>query len=147
MTYDIKLSNSQFVKHPECVIHNPIWDHLANNLGLGKIVICDGDMYIYVYNSRTKEQERFFKFEIKTQGYYMKGRGQIQIHRMIDHALKNDPDCKYAGFYILWYLGESVGVRVNYRRKLSWKDFNKFLFGKLHIKPFDLDKCMKRNGW
>lgn len=147
MVYNMNFSNSQFVRHPEYVTYNPIWDHLANHLGLGRIIICDGDMYIYVYNPKTGNQERFFKFEVKKQGVYMKGRGQIQINRTIDHALKNDHDCNYVGFYILWYLGESIGVRINYIHKLSWEDFYKFIYGKVYIKPFDLDECVKRNGW
>lgn len=140
---EIKLSNSQYVNDPTKVIYNPIWDNIANVLGEGSLILNDGDMYICNY----KKQNLFFYFEIKRQGIYMNKRGQFHTHNIIDHALKNDQDCNYAGFYILWYLGEHRGVTVNYKNQLSWKDFYKFLRGDLSLEPFDIEHSMKRSGW
>ena len=140
---DMTFSNSQFVRDPTKVIHSPIWDKIANDLGEGSLVVGDGDMYVCNY----KNNDLFFGFEIKKQGVYMKARGQFSIHNVIDHALRNDPTCNYAGFYILWYLGERRGVRINYKTMLSFEDFYKFLAGTIKVEPFDLEDSMKKSGW
>jgi hypothetical protein len=137
-----KLSESQFVRYPSEVIYNPIWDNIANNLGKGALILNDCDMMVCNY----KKRDLFFYFEIKKQGIYMDKPGQFSTHYIMDRALRRDPDCNYAGLYILWHLGKTVGVQINYTRKLLWNEFYKFLRGDLLVEPFDIEASMKRSG-
>ena len=60
-TSNMQFSNSQFVYDPTKVIHNPIWDRIANDVGKGSLILGDGDLYICNY----KKMIYFFILNVK----------------------------------------------------------------------------------
>lgn len=144
----MKQTRSDFVKNPEMVLYNPIWDFIAREPRLQDIGVSDADMIVRVFNPKSCDHGNMFLFECKKQGALMQGRSQVQTYYILDLALKNlnIPTFKYKGFYLLRYIGDLIAVFVN-NEKLSPDDFTQFLLGKIEIEPYDLEAQMKRNNW
>lgn len=140
-----KLTESDFIGNPEDVLYNPIWEFISKNKEIGSVG--DADMIVRIYD-QYDDHGKMFLFECKKQGALMNSQSQVRIYYIMDLALKNLklPTFEYKGFYLLHPIGDLAGVIVN-NTHLTTDEFIDFLFGKIEIEPYDLEKTMKRHGW
>jgi hypothetical protein len=144
----MKQTDSHFIRNPEMVLYNPIWEYIAHEPKLQNIGVSDADMIVRVFDPKSHDHGNMFLFECKKQGALMQGHSQIQTYYILDMALKNlnIPTFKYKGFYLLRYIGDLIAVMVN-NEKLTPDDFTRFLLGEIDIKPYNIKEQMERNNW